>query len=483
MKIVEFKNVSKSWPENGENRKFLDSIDFTIHPGDFIILTGENGAGKSTLVNLITGAEEPDSGTVLLFGKLPTQSSSKRWVGYMHQRLSSPKKLKVEEFINLFRSYYEQPLPLEQLLNRSQLQNKRKDFAAMVSGGQERKLHFALAIAGDPKFLILDEPFENLDKNFKEQILLQIEELLYKEKTILLICHNSFVIEQFSERATSIFELKDGQLNNIFKEPNKVQTTAKQENSWQASELIQIKQAISALTRQTQAELLQLLRQPLFLFSILVLYCLVAILPPDIENAFTTLIAAAGFSLLLTAIQTFGLQIATERKEGWLKVLQTTPLPPWVYLSSKIIVATLISAIGITIVFGLGIFKFGISQPFFSWLAPFLCLLIGILPFDLFGFAIAHLFEAGVISLISMPIIGLAVFTSGCLALPGMPIWLQDLIPFSPFYHYGQLAMWAARLENGYDGFLGLHLAWLVWTTCVAAVLATWAYRQKRSFG
>lgn len=481
MNIVTFENVSKTYREGEHDRKILDSINLEIHAGEFILLVGKLGAGKTTLTNLIMGTEKPDSGTVLLFGS-PIQSPGKRRLGYMHQKLRSPERLKIEEFIELYRSYYDQPFSLEELLDRSQLQTKRGDWADSkeLSGGQERKLHYALAIAGNPEFLILDEPTPALDTDFKAALLCQLKEFVSQKKTILLITQEQAVVEELSPLATRILQLKDGKLQAL------KETQALKEADLtklpSISLATQLKHTTDAFIGQTKVELLQMLRQPGLLLSILFLYCTVALIPKG-ENAFSSMIGIAGGGLLVTVTQTFGVQIATERKQGWLRLLRATPLPPWIYIASKIAVATFISTLGLLIAFGLGIFKLGIEQPVLNWLALSFCLLVGVLPFALLGFAIAHLFEAGIISLISMGIFALAFFSSGCLPLPEMPLWLQDLIPFSPFYHYAQLVIWASAPEEQYNQLLGLHLEWLIWTACATGSLASWAYKRDRAFG
>lgn len=131
--------------------------------------------------------------------------------------------------------------------------------------------------------------------------------------------------------------------------------------------------------------------------------------------------------------------------------------------------------------FSLGAFKVGISQHLSDWIILFFTLILGIVPFAIIGFTIGYIMDANSISLVSAFIIGLAAFSSGSIHLPGMPEWLQDLIPFSPFYHYVQLVMWAGHIPIAEIYDIAIHLEWIAWTTCVASFLAIWAYQRDRA--
>lgn len=205
MNIVELKNVTKTFKEGGRERKVLDNINLTIQAGEFIILKGEMGAGKTTLINLVLGLQKADSGTVKVFGYLPEQPESRLKIGLMLQKTRAPENLKVEELINLIRSFYPKPYSTEELLMRSQLDPKRSDWASseQLSGGEERSLYFALAIASNPKLLILDEPTTGLDPQARTRVLQQIRDFASEGKTILLVSHIESDADAISDLATS----------------------------------------------------------------------------------------------------------------------------------------------------------------------------------------------------------------------------------------------------------------------------------------
>lgn len=493
MNIVEIKNVSKSYQEDGRDRKILDNVNLTIHQGDFIHLKGNVGAGKTTLIELMAGIETPDSGEITVFGRSPDDPSSRNWIGMMTQKIRSPEKLKIEEMINLFRGFYHHPLPLDEILNRSGLQGKRRSFADSqeLCGGEERLLHFALAIAGDPQFLILDEPTANLAPDAVKEVFQHIREFSKQGKTILLVTHPVSDVEKISDLVTREIHLeREGDscrcTEKIRTEPG-FNNPPGRKNDWELSAFDHIKTTVTSLTRQVQMELLQLIRSPISLLSVLFMYYCTALLPKSSNDVLPYLVGIAGFGLLLMTMQIFGTKIATERKQGWLESLRTTPLPPWVYLTSKVVIALILGGLGIGITVVIGIVHLGIQQSLAQWALIAGGLLMGVIPFAMLTFAIAYLCDVLIVQSLSILIIAAALFTSNCLPLPSMPRWLEAAIPWSPFYHYAQLVMQAGTFESSsstvLNNYLGLHIEWMMWSIVVAGLFAVWSYRRNSSFG
>lgn len=489
MNLIELKNVTKSFEESGEQRKILDNVNLTIQAGEIIIIKGKMGAGKTTLINLILGLQMPDLGTVSVFGYSPIEPESKLKLGLMLQKTRAPENLTIEETINLIRSFYSKSYSTNELLRRTNLEQKRYDLASSekLCGGEERSLYFALAIAGNPELLILDEPTTNLDMLGRTRVLQQIRDFANEGKTILLVSHIESDIDAISDLTTRTLTLINGQIQEVrtekFEQIQKSLSDITANYLYFEKPVIKAGNLLSMLLGQTRVELLKLIRQPIFLLSMLTLYGVIAFFPKNDPNAIFYMTGLATINLFIVAIQTLSIQIANERKQGWLKLLRITPLPAWIYLASKVIIAFLISTIGISLMFTLGIFKVGIRQPFLDWVILFFSLIIGIVPFAIFGFFIGYVMEANIISLTSAFIIGLAIFSSGTIPLPGMPEWLQNLIPFSPFYHYAQILIWAGHLEASefYNTYLAIHLEWFVWTTCITSFLAIWAYQRNRA--
>lgn len=475
MNAIELINISKSYLKGLKKKNILNNINLTIKQGEFVVLQGENGAGKTTLLNIILGLQKPDDGTVKLFNYSPQEPESKISVGSMLQKAKAPDSLKVKELINLIRSYYSEPLSTEELLCRVGLEKKPDDWAAKLSGGQEQLLYFALALAGNPELLILDEPTRNLDVNANSNFWEQVRSFANQGKTILVVTHNQADQEKIADLAPRILKLSNGRLEES--NTTKYDEMKAHQEKTDFSEL-KYGNVFKMLLEQTRSEFLHLWRTPTFLLGILVISSLVAAFPKDDPNVVMLLVGLGGINLILVAIEKFGIRVATERVQGWAKLLRVTPLHPWIYLTAKVIVSLVVSMLSLGLMLGLGAWKIGIAQSLSSWLVLFFSLVLGVLPFAILGLAIGYLVEPKSVSSITALVLPLAIFTSG-LPLPGMPKFVQDLVSCSPFYHYGQLALWAAGIDN-YDNYLGLHLEWLLWTASASGLLAVWAYQRDQ---
>src|SRR5690606_2946254 len=141
----------------------LDRLDLAVQPGEVVALLGPNGAGKTTALGLLTGRLQPDSGSVRLFGGDPRDAARRRGLGCMLQQTELPDTLRVIELVRQFAGYYPQPLPVEQTLERCGLARFAQRYYSALSGGEKRRVQFALAICGDPPLLIVDEPTTGLD--------------------------------------------------------------------------------------------------------------------------------------------------------------------------------------------------------------------------------------------------------------------------------------------------------------------------------
>ncbi len=302
-------------------------------------------------------------------------------------------------------------------------------------------------------------------------------------KTILLVSHIESDADAISDLATRTLILSHGEIQEVrtdkFEQLQQFLSKNQRNRPHSEKPVIKLVNLFSMLLGQTKFELLKLIRQPVILLSMIALFGAVAFLPKNQQNNISYVIGIAIINLLIVAIQTLSIQIASERKQGWVKLLRVTPLPAWIYLTSKVVIAFLISTLGISLMFSLSIFKVGISLPLSDWVILFFSLILGIIPFAILGFVIGYAMDANSISLVTALIIGLAGFSSGSIQLPGMPEWLQNLIPFSPFYHYAQLVIWAGHIAE--SKYLAIHIEWLAWTTCIAGFLAIWVYQRNRA--
>jgi ABC-2 type transport system ATP-binding protein len=183
--VASLEAVSQNY---GEVRA-LRNVNFTVGAGQVVALLGPNGAGKTTAVKLMLGLLQPTSGKVRVFGGDPTSPQNRMRAGAMLQVGRVPETLRVREHIDLFSSYYPQPLPLNEVLAASGLEKLRDRKFGDLSGGQRQRTLFALAICGDPDLLFLDEPTVGLDVEARRSLWEEIRRLVERGKTVLLTTH------------------------------------------------------------------------------------------------------------------------------------------------------------------------------------------------------------------------------------------------------------------------------------------------------
>lgn len=167
----------------------LNEADLAILPGEVLAVLGPNGAGKTTLINLLLGLSRPSGGRAELFGADPRQRASRERVGAMLQLSGVPATLTVREHLKLFRSYYPDPLGIEEALELAGLKGLKHRLYGQLSGGQKQRLHFALAICGDPELIFLDEPTTGLDVASRRAMWEQVRGFIGRGRTVVLTTH------------------------------------------------------------------------------------------------------------------------------------------------------------------------------------------------------------------------------------------------------------------------------------------------------
>lgn len=168
----------------------VDHMDFTFEQGKITALLGPNGAGKTTAISMILGLVRPTSGEIAVLGEPAGTASLRQRVGAMMQDVKAPDGLRVAELLQLFRSYYANPLSLEQLLDIAGLHKEAKKRATSLSGGQRRRLAFAQCLAGNPELILLDEPTVAMDVEARERFWDTIRALAAMGRTIILTTHD-----------------------------------------------------------------------------------------------------------------------------------------------------------------------------------------------------------------------------------------------------------------------------------------------------
>ncbi len=183
--VASLEGVSKNY----EEIRALRNVNFTVRSGQVVALLGPNGAGKTTAVKLLLGLIQPTIGRTRVFGGDPSNPHNRMRTGAMLQVGRVPETLRVREHIDLFSSYYPNPLPLEEVLVASGLEKLRDRKFGDLSGGQRQRTLFALAICGNPDLLFLDEPTVGLDVEARRALWEEIRRLVERGKTVLLTTH------------------------------------------------------------------------------------------------------------------------------------------------------------------------------------------------------------------------------------------------------------------------------------------------------
>lgn len=193
--IIETKNLVKNY----SGRNVVDGVSFTVEQGTVVGLLGPNGAGKTTTFYMIVGLEKPDAGIVMVDGKnishLPMYERARAGIGYLPQEASIFSKMTVEENLMAILettelSEAEQEKKMEDLLQEFRLTHVRKSEGKALSGGERRRVEIARALATDPAFILLDEPFAGIDPIAVADIQAMIAHLAKRGIGILITDHN-----------------------------------------------------------------------------------------------------------------------------------------------------------------------------------------------------------------------------------------------------------------------------------------------------
>ena len=218
---LEVKNINKKY----KNKVILNDINFSIQSGEIVALIGKNGAGKSTLINIITKLIQQDSGQSKIFEK---EKFDRNLIGVMMQENISLDRITVKEIIKLTRTYYRNPMSYQAILALSELQNYTNHPMDKLSGGQKRKLQFALTLAGNPDLIFLDEPTVGMDAESRTKFWERIDELKKQGKTFLITSHYLEELEKVANRFIFLHNQRiifDGSLAEMGKQLKKVQVT------------------------------------------------------------------------------------------------------------------------------------------------------------------------------------------------------------------------------------------------------------------
>ena len=225
-KIVELKNVSKTYKIGESEFKALKNIDLELNKGEFVVVLGPSGAGKSTLLNLIGGMDTPTEGSIKIDGEEITKYTESQLsdyraenIGFIFQFYNILPTLTVLENVELVKDIVKNENDSKEAIKAVGLEQHMNKFPNQLSGGEQQRVSIARAIAKNPKLLLCDEPTGALDSKTGVEVL----KLLKKQcdgnngaNTVIIVTHNSL----FAEIADTVIRVKNGEIESVTKNEN-----------------------------------------------------------------------------------------------------------------------------------------------------------------------------------------------------------------------------------------------------------------------
>jgi len=184
----------------------VNDLNLEVFPGECFGLLGPNGAGKTTTIEICEGLTAPEAGEVLVLGQQWGQGGAalRQRLGISLQETQFSEKLTVGETLQLFRSFYHRPRPLDEVLGAVQLREKRNGRVGQLSGGQKQRLALACALVADPELFFLDEPTTGLDPQSRRQLWELIEEVKRAGRTVVITTHYMEEAERLCDRVAIV---------------------------------------------------------------------------------------------------------------------------------------------------------------------------------------------------------------------------------------------------------------------------------------
>jgi ABC-2 type transport system ATP-binding protein len=187
--LASLRGVSKTFGSGDSAVRAVDGVDLALRSGELLAVLGPNGAGKSTMISLLTGLARPTSGTAELFGGDPRRVPARQRLGAMLQVSGVPETLRVGELLRQFRGYYPNPLPLDAIVDAAGLGGLERRLFGDLSGGQQRRVLFGIALSGDPDLLFFDEPTTGLDVSVRRSLWATLRDLTRSGRGVVLTTH------------------------------------------------------------------------------------------------------------------------------------------------------------------------------------------------------------------------------------------------------------------------------------------------------
>ena len=217
-RLIELKNVRKTYVIGEQKYNALDGINLSIDQGEFVVILGPSGAGKSTLLNLLGGMDKPTSGEIYVGENNIAKYSDKELtryrandVGFIFQFYNIMPTLTVEENVNLIKDVTNTSKDSNEVLKSVGLLRHKSKFPQELSGGEQQRVSIARAIMKNPKILLCDEPTGALDSKTGVEVLKLLKKQSDEDTTVIIVTHNSL----FKEIADKVIYIKNGLIDKV----------------------------------------------------------------------------------------------------------------------------------------------------------------------------------------------------------------------------------------------------------------------------
>lgn len=219
MAYIEFKHVIKKYESSGVSVCALEDANFSVQKGELAVILGASGAGKTTALNILGGMDTVTSGDVIVENEYISKYNHKQLVdyrrtdiGFVFQFYNLVPNLTAIENVELAAQICQNSLSASETLDKVGLEERKNNFPAQLSGGEQQRVSIARAIAKNPKLLLCDEPTGALDYNTGKQILQLLQDTCRKYNiTVLIITHNSAI----APMADRVIHFKSGKVINV----------------------------------------------------------------------------------------------------------------------------------------------------------------------------------------------------------------------------------------------------------------------------